>query len=696
MARVVVFGIKIQGESEGMKAAESAVTTLNQGLELGIKIAKGLKVVTIDLAKAFFGLAKDTADANDAVLEAGRRTGTTAEFISQMAFAVSQADVEFEKFRAGLVDLTAKASLQPALFKKWNVEIKNTNGSLKDGEGLLDAVADRMLKAGSASEKAAIGQELMGEAGRDLVPLLEQGADGLQRFKDEADALGLTISTTSALIADEFNNQLGKSADITAALKRNIGNFLLPVMTVFLKRGGNVAAMLSRWIKANKDLINTGIDSFLLFIADVAIPATSAGLSALVIGWGAVKLAVLAVQAGIERTVVATVSGLESMLGPLEAVARRFGPEGLANSIGSARSAVKLFKDSSQLAFDDTAAAISATVVETDALVESIGKFSATGSLAVREIALEARKLADDLSNVEEGTNKAGKGFVDMAALAKEGLRKMKAELDLFFKKTISAQDSLADFLENSGKLQIALAERAAKAQKDAADNIKSVMTEAFSSVRSIASSAFADVGDEVDGRIKTIGDAFGDLFIGLGKMILDNAANFVIAKGIEMVATRLAATTTIAAATAEGQAKAVAAHAGIPFVGIGIGLAAAATIAAIIAGFATFQQGGIVPGTGTGDIVPALLEPGELVVPKSTAKDLLATLTRSGGRTGLQTGGVVAPPAGRMDTRARPLVGNLVLQTLVVPSTVQSTRSIRDGLDPITDRLNRLGRTNN
>jgi hypothetical protein len=39
------------------------------------------------------------------------------------------------------------------------------------------------------------------------------------------------------------------------------------------------------------------------------------------------------------------------------------------------------------------------------------------------------------------------------------------------------------------------------------------------------------------------------------------------------------------------------------------------------------FQDGGVVPGTGRGDIVPAMLEPGEGVIPKS-----VMDAARSGG----------------------------------------------------------------
>lgn len=51
------------------------------------------------------------------------------------------------------------------------------------------------------------------------------------------------------------------------------------------------------------------------------------------------------------------------------------------------------------------------------------------------------------------------------------------------------------------------------------------------------------------------------------------------------------------------------------------------------------FKEGGIVPGSGSGDIVPAMLEPGELVVPKNMAK----------GIRGFKDGGVAGAPGYRV-----------------------------------------------
>src|ERR1035441_3997402 len=69
----------------------------------------------------------------------------------------------------------------------------------------------------------------------------------------------------------------------------------------------------------------------------------------------------------------------------------------------------------------------------------------------------------------------------------------------------------------------------------------------------------------------------------------------------------------------------------GIPVIGPALGLVAgAATFAAAMA----FEGGGVVPGIGRGDIVPAMLSPGEGIIPGGVM-DGLSKLARSGGMGG-------------------------------------------------------------
>lgn len=68
---------------------------------------------------------------------------------------------------------------------------------------------------------------------------------------------------------------------------------------------------------------------------------------------------------------------------------------------------------------------------------------------------------------------------------------------------------------------------------------------------------------------------------------------------------------------------------AGIPYVGPFLAPeAAAAAFAAVMA----FQEGGIVPGVGRGDVVPAMLEPGEAVLPKQLTESLTNMAANGGG----------------------------------------------------------------
>lgn len=151
------------------------------------------------------------------------------------------------------------------------------------------------------------------------------------------------------------------------------------------------------------------------------------------------------------------------------------------------------------------------------------------------------------------------------------------------------------------------------------------------------ADAIVSNVGGALEDMIsgsKDADDAFGDLFKNLGKMVLKQAATYLIAKGIEMAADRASATAKLAQDTSTAASGALSAHSNIPFVGIAIGLAAAAAIVGAILAFKKFAAGGVATGGVAGmDSVPALLTPGErvLTVGQTSALDtLLDAVTRA------------------------------------------------------------------
>lgn len=131
--------------------------------------------------------------------------------------------------------------------------------------------------------------------------------------------------------------------------------------------------------------------------------------------------------------------------------------------------------------------------------------------------------------------------------------------------------------------------------------------------------------------------------------------------------ATKVAAFSAITAAAARAGAEAFAAYVGIPFVGPALGTAAAAEAVGQTMAFASllaFNKGGLVPGVGNTDSVPAWLTPGELVVPKEVTQALMGA------------GAAGGPPTA------------LVQPQMMLPtSQADFDRMVRDGLGPALAR---------
>ena len=105
------------------------------------------------------------------------------------------------------------------------------------------------------SKRAAVAVQLLGRAGTRLLPLMEDGAAGIELLQQQARDLGLTVSTDaakgSAALADALNilwKQVKRSAF-------GIGAALAPAILKAATWISDAAARAIRWIDANKGLV---------------------------------------------------------------------------------------------------------------------------------------------------------------------------------------------------------------------------------------------------------------------------------------------------------------------------------------------------------------------------------------------------------------------------------------------------------
>lgn len=181
--------------------AQKAIKGVDDNLQGLNKIAeRALGFLTTGALIAF---TKQAFNAADAIGDAADRAGIAVESFSRLKFAAEQSDVEMSSLTTGL--------------KKFQVIVSNAaeggnsmSGALAQiglsGQALkalsledqLGQVADAFQRIQNPADRTRVAVELFGRSGAELIPLLRDGAAGINKLTAEADRLGITMNGTTA------------------------------------------------------------------------------------------------------------------------------------------------------------------------------------------------------------------------------------------------------------------------------------------------------------------------------------------------------------------------------------------------------------------------------------------------------------------------------------------------------------------
>ena len=157
----------------------------------------------------------------DAIAKTSRNLGVTAEQLQKMQFAADLAGIDAAKLTVSLKTLAKTANeagqgvaTYADTYDRLGVNVRDVTGNLKTVDVLMLDVADAFTQMDDATEKAAIATELFGRSGLTMVGFLNQGADGIQKFMDSAEDLGLVLSTETAQAAEAFNDRMSVMAQV--------------------------------------------------------------------------------------------------------------------------------------------------------------------------------------------------------------------------------------------------------------------------------------------------------------------------------------------------------------------------------------------------------------------------------------------------------------------------------------------------
>jgi len=207
---------------------------------------------------------KSQIDAQDALNDMAERTGIAVDQLSKLSYAAKLSDVEVGTLQNGIIRLSkgmVEASNNTGTarnaFAALGVSVKNSDGSLKTNLEVLNQLADSFSSYADGANKSALAVEIFGKAGAELIPLLNQGSEGLKAMGDELAVLGGVVTAEAAKNAGIFNDNLDKLTITGASFGRSIANEIMPYLnqlaTEFLVARANGLGFL--------DMIQMGLRS---------------------------------------------------------------------------------------------------------------------------------------------------------------------------------------------------------------------------------------------------------------------------------------------------------------------------------------------------------------------------------------------------------------------------------------------------
>ena len=319
----------------GVKRSKSALQRLGAAARrVGQIIKAAMTAAAAAVAIAAGGMAvaiRKAVNEFDEIAKASRAVGTTVESLSQLRFAAELSAVSTEILNRGIRNYgrNALAGIKgtndfTAAMDALGVQFRTADGGIRNFDAVLPQLADKFRELPNSAAKTALAMKIFGErVGPSFINLLNNGSAGLARLREEADALGTTISTSTAVQAEEFNDTISRVRRGLAGIVNQITAELLPDLQSLATGVLNNVRAFKEWIAVEPGMIGfvgktTRIMSSLLDVfraITISVKGVAAAMAALInLDFSKVKEAVANTFQDLENLGSGTVTKLREAL----------------------------------------------------------------------------------------------------------------------------------------------------------------------------------------------------------------------------------------------------------------------------------------------------------------------------------------------------------------------------------------------
>lgn len=184
---------------------------------------------------------KDTVNLGDDIEKSVEKFGITSDVLQGIQYAAYQTDIPIEA-----LDMS---------FRKMAMTLKQMGRTDITTQEAFFQLADRFSQMPDGVLKTATAVKWFGRAGADLIPLMNQGSEGLKKYIEQARELGWTMGEETVKETAKADTQFKVLMALFRGLKIIITSSILPTLTAYIDK-------LIKYVKVNKELIKVRIVEF--------------------------------------------------------------------------------------------------------------------------------------------------------------------------------------------------------------------------------------------------------------------------------------------------------------------------------------------------------------------------------------------------------------------------------------------------
>ena len=243
------FGDKLKsGLATAAKAAGVAIAAVGTAVVAGAKALTDFTVAGAEYA--------------DEIMTDSAVTGIATDKLQEYRYAAELVDVSTDTLTKSMakniksMSSAAKGTGATAeAYKALGVEVKNSDGSLRDSQEVYWELIDALGQVDNETERDAMAMQILGKSAQELNPLIEAGSARMAELGQQAHEAGAVLSDDALNNFGAFDDQLQYLKANSEAAKNALGTALLPVLTNLATTGNSLLTdFTNSLVNANGDI----------------------------------------------------------------------------------------------------------------------------------------------------------------------------------------------------------------------------------------------------------------------------------------------------------------------------------------------------------------------------------------------------------------------------------------------------------